>query len=60
MTIGMAGGGCKAGHTIGATDEPGMEAMEGVAHVREFRVTPLRLLGIDDNERTYYHAGRFK
>lgn len=60
MTIWMAGGGCHAGHTIGATDELGMEAVEGVAHVRDFHVTLLRLLGLDDNKLTYYHAGRFK
>jgi hypothetical protein len=60
MTIWLAGGGCNAGHTIGATDELGMEAVEGKAHVRDFHVTLLRLLGLDDNKLTYYHAGRFK
>ncbi len=60
MTIWMAGGGCNAGHTIGATDETGMEAVENVHHVRDFHVTLLRLLGLDDNKLTYYHAGRFK
>lgn len=60
MTIWMAGGGCRAGHTIGATDETGMEAVEGRAHVRDLHVTLLRLLGLDDNRLTYYHAGRFK
>jgi hypothetical protein len=60
MTIWLAGGGCHAGHTIGATDELGMEAVEGVAHVRDFHVTLLRLLGLDDNKLTFYHAGRFK
>ncbi|MEC7409708.1 MAG: DUF1501 domain-containing protein [Planctomycetota bacterium] len=60
MTIWMAGGGCKAGHTIGATDETGMEAIEEVHHVRDFHVTLLRLLGLDDNLLTYYHAGRHK
>lgn len=60
MTIWMAGGGCKAGHTIGATDETGMEAVEEVHHVRDFHVTLLRLLGLDDNRLTYYHAGRHK
>jgi len=60
MTIWMAGGGCKAGHTIGATDETGMTAVEDVHHVRDFHVTLLRLLGLDDNKLTYYHAGRFK
>lgn len=60
MTIWMAGGGCKAGHTIGATDDIGMTAVEDVHHVRDFHVTLLRLLGLDDNKLTYYHAGRFK
>jgi len=60
MTIWLAGGGCRAGHTIGATDELGMTAVEEVRHVRDFHVTLLRLLGLDDNRLTYYHAGRFK
>jgi len=60
MTIWMAGGGVNAGHTIGATDETGMTAVEEVRHVRDFHVTLLRLLGLDDNKLTFYHAGRFK
>ena len=60
MTVWMAGGGCAAGHTIGATDETGMTAVEDVHHVRDLHVTLLRLLGLDDNKLTYYHAGRFK
>ena len=60
MTMWLAGGGCNAGHTIGATDELGMAAVEDKAHVRDFHVTLLRLLGLDDNKLTYYHAGRFK
>jgi hypothetical protein len=60
MTIWLAGGGVNAGHTIGATDETGMTAVEGVAHLRDFHVTLLRLLGLDDSRLTYYHAGRFK
>ena len=60
MTIWLAGGGCNAGHTIGATDELGMTAVEDVHPIRDFHVTLLRLLGLDDNKLTYYHAGRFK
>ncbi|MEY2821648.1 MAG: hypothetical protein RL105_1220 [Verrucomicrobiota bacterium] len=60
MTMWLAGGGCNAGHTVGATDELGMAAVEDKAHVRDFHVTLLRLLGLDDNKLTYYHAGRFK
>lgn len=60
MTVWMAGGGVNAGHTIGATDEIGAKAVEKIHHVRDFHVTLLRLLGLDDNKLTYYHAGRFK
>lgn len=60
MTVWMAGGGCRAGHTIGATDELGAEAVEEVRHIRDFHVTLLHLLGLDDNQLTYFHAGRYK
>lgn len=60
MTVWLAGGGCNTGHTIGATDEIGAKAVENVHHIRDFHVTLLRLLGLDDNRLTYYHAGRFK
>jgi uncharacterized protein (DUF1501 family) len=60
MNIWFAGGGVNAGHTIGATDETGAEAVEGIAHVRDVHVTILKLLGLEDHKLTYYHAGRFK
>jgi hypothetical protein len=60
MTIWMAGGGCRAGHVIGSTDDRGMEAVEEVHHVRDLHVTLLRMLGLDDNRLTFYHGGRFK
>ena len=60
MTIWFAGGGVKSGHTIGATDDIGAEAVECVHHVRDVHVTLLRLLGLDDSKLTFYHAGRFK
>jgi hypothetical protein len=60
MTIWFAGGGTKAGHIVGGTDELGAEAVECVHHVRDVHVTLLRLLGLDDNKLTYFHAGRFK
>ncbi|MEO0415730.1 MAG: DUF1501 domain-containing protein [Verrucomicrobiota bacterium] len=60
MTMWFAGGGTKAGHTIGATDEIGAEAVECVHHIRDIHVTILHLLGLDDNKLTYYHAGRHK
>jgi hypothetical protein len=60
MTIWLAGGGVKAGHTVGATDELGGSGVECVHHVRDLHVTLLRLLGLDDAKLTYFHAGRFK
>ena len=60
MTVWLAGGGVKSGHTIGATDEVGMEAVEVVHPLRDFHVTLLRLIGLDDNKLTYFHAGRYK
>jgi hypothetical protein len=60
MAMWFAGGGTKAGHTIGATDEVGAKAVECVHHIRDVHVTLLHLLGLDDNRLTYYHAGRFK
>jgi len=60
MTVWLAGGGVKAGHTIGATDEIGDQAVECVHHVRDLHVTILRLLGLDDSKLTYFHGGRFK
>jgi hypothetical protein len=60
MIMWFAGGGTKAGHTIGATDEIGAEAVDVVHHIRDVHVTILHLLGLDDNKLTYYHAGRHK
>ena len=60
MTMWFAGGGTKAGHTIGATDEIGAEAIDCVHHIRDVHCTWLNLLGLDDNKLTYYHAGRYK
>lgn len=60
MVIWMAGGGVKAGHVIGATDEIGEKAVEVARPLKDLHVTILRLLGLDDNKLTYFHAGRFK
>jgi hypothetical protein len=60
MTIWFAGGGVKAGHVIGATDEIGQNAVEVVHPLKDLHVTVLHLLGLDDNKLTYFHGGRFK
>ncbi len=60
MTVWFAGGGVKAGHVIGATDETGNEAVEVVHPLRDLHVTLLHLLGLNDNKLTYFHGGRYK
>ena len=60
MAIWMAGGGVKAGHIVGATDEIGASAVEVVHPIRDLHVTLLRLLGLDDHQLTYFHGGRYK
>lgn len=60
MSMWFAGGGVKAGHTIGATDEMGGSAVEVVHPLKDVHVTLLRLLGLDDNKLTYFHGGRYK
>jgi hypothetical protein len=60
MSIWFAGGGVRAGHVIGATDELGASAVECVHPLRDLHVTILHLLGLNDNRLTYFHEGRFK
>ena len=60
MTMMLAGGGGKAGSIVGATDELGAEAADVVHPIRDFHVTMLHLLGLDDHKLTYFHSGRFK
>jgi hypothetical protein len=60
MNIWFAGGGVRAGHVVGATDEIGEKAVESVHPIKDLHVTILHLLGLNDNKLTYFHEGRFK
>lgn len=60
MAVWLAGGGVKAGHTIGATDELGATAVETVHPISDLHVTILKLLGLEDHNLTYFHNGRHK
>ena len=60
MSVWLAGGGVKKGHAIGATDELGEKAVEVVHPLKDFHVTLLHLLGLNDSKLTYFHEGRFK
>jgi hypothetical protein len=57
-TMWMAGGGIKAGQTIGATDELGYYAVEDKVHVHDLQATILHLLGIDHLKLTFRFQGR--
>ena len=60
MSVWLAGGGVKRGAIIGATDETGLQAVEQVHPLKDFHVTLLHLLGLDDNKLRFTHAGREK
>src|SRR5919202_1407003 len=53
----LAGGGFKAGHVHGATDEVGYRAVEGRVSVPDLHATILHQLGIDHTKLTYPHHG---
>ncbi|MCH5374003.1 MAG: DUF1501 domain-containing protein [Planctomycetes bacterium] len=53
----MAGGGIKPGHSHGATDELGYNAVDDIVHVRDMHATMLHLLGIDHHRFTYKFQG---
>lgn len=54
----LAGGGIKAGQTVGATDELGFYAVEDRIHVNDLHATLLHLLGLDHLKLTYRFQGR--
>jgi hypothetical protein len=58
FTSWLAGGGVKGGFSYGATDEHGIEAVEGRVQVHDFHATLLHLLGLDHERLTFNHAGR--
>jgi hypothetical protein len=58
FTMWLAGGGVKAGHVHGATDEFGFQAVEHRMHVHDLHATILHLLGFDHERFTYRYAGR--
>jgi hypothetical protein len=54
----VAGGGFKAGHIHGATDELGFNVSENPVHVHDLNATLLHLLGFDHTQLTYRFQGR--
>jgi hypothetical protein len=58
FTVWLAGGGIKGGVSHGATDELGLYAVEGRAHVHDLHATILHCLGLDHKKLTLAHNGR--
>ena len=57
-TVWMAGGGVKAGHVHGATDELGFSVANDPVHVHDLQATILHLLGFDHTRLTRRFQGR--
>ena len=60
LVMWMAGGGVKAGATIGKSDDFGLRAEEESIPLRDIHATILDLMGLDDNRLRYLHAGRMR
>ncbi|KAA5540088.1 DUF1501 domain-containing protein [Roseiconus nitratireducens] len=58
FTMWMAGGGIRAGQTLGKTDDLGFHPVEDPVHVHDIQATILYLLGIDHERLTFTFAGR--
>jgi arylsulfatase A-like enzyme len=58
FSIWMAGGGVKAGHVHGATDDFGYNVVDGGVHVHDLHATILHLLGVDHERLTFRYQGR--
>jgi hypothetical protein len=58
FTMWMAGGGIKAGITLGETDELGFNVVKDRVHVHDLHATLLHLLGFEHEKLTYRFQGR--
>jgi hypothetical protein len=57
FSIWMAGGGFKAGHVHGATDELGYKVAEDGVSVKDFQSTVLHAMGLNPHRLTYLSQG---
>ena len=58
FTVWLAGGGTKAGVTLGESDDFGFNATRDKVHVHDLNATILHLLGFDHTRLTYRFQGR--
>ena len=59
FTVWMAGGGVKPGVSYGETDAFSYNVVADPVHVHDFHATILYLLGIDHEQLTFKHQGRY-
>ncbi len=57
FTMWMAGGGIKAGTSVGETDELGGAAVADRFHVKNLHATILHQMGLDPNKLAYFYNG---
>lgn len=57
FTYWLAGGGVRAGISVGETDEIGENAVVDPFHLRDLHATILHLMGLDHKRLTYFHGG---
>ena len=58
FSLWLAGGGIRAGHTHGQTDELGFNVASDPVHVHDLNATLLQLLGFDHTQLTFRSQGR--
>jgi len=58
FTIWLAGGGVKAGISLGTTDDYSYNITQDPVHIHDLNATILRCLGIDHTRLTYKYQGR--
>ena len=57
-TMWLAGGGARAAHVHGETDDFGYNVVRDPVHVHDLQATILHLLGVDHERLTYRYQGR--
>jgi hypothetical protein len=60
LTMWMAGGNVKGGATAGETDEFSLRSIDEPIPIRDVHATILNLMGLEDDELRYLHAGRLR
>ncbi len=58
FTMLLAGGGIRAGHIVGRTDDFGYHVVEDRVHVHDLQATILHCLGMNHKQLTFRHLGR--